>query len=86
MPKTSKTIDLIVRRGALRRFHKLSKKTADLPVNVMWDRRTGERRSTSNGNEQDRRRTERRQMPPFTWDLSDFVIATPAPRTKKKSR
>ena len=86
MAKSGKTIDLIVRRGALRRFHKLSEKTADLPVNVMWDRRTGERRSDGDSSEAGRRKKERRQEPPFTWNLSDFVVAAPAPRKKRKTR
>ena len=38
MAKRDKPIELIVRRGAIRRFHKLKEKTADLPVEVMWDR------------------------------------------------
>ena len=84
MTKPGKTIDLIVRRGALRRFHKLTEKTADLPVNVLWDRRTGERRSAIDANGENRRKQDRRQKPPFTWDLSDFVVAVPAPRKKRK--
>ena len=83
-PKT-KPVDLIVRRGALRRFHALTEKTAHLPVNVTWDRRTEDRRTESATTDTNRRRKERRQKPPFTWDLSDFVVATPqAPKRRKR--
>jgi hypothetical protein len=86
MAKPPKPIELIVRRGALRRFHKLTQKTADLPVTVSWDRRTGERRSAANASERNRRQIERRQKPPFTWELSDFVVASAPPRKKRKQR
>ena len=83
MGKTSK-VDLIVRRGALRRFHKLSQKTADLPVTVLWDRRTSERRSAAGASTTERRRTERRQKPPYTWEVSDFVVAARVRPKKRK--
>ena len=35
MPPPKKPLQLIVRRGALRRFHKLKEQTASLPVSVM---------------------------------------------------
>jgi hypothetical protein len=79
-----KPIDVIVRRGALRRFHKLKQKTAELPVIVSWDRRKNDRRSAAEAPSGSRRRKERRQKPPFTWELSDFVIAIKAPRRTKK--
>ena len=83
MGKTSK-VDLIVRRGALRRFHKLSQKTADLPVTVMWDRRTSDRRSASGASRTERRTKERRQKPPFTWEVSDFLVAARVRPKKRK--
>ena len=83
MGKTSK-VDLIVRRGALRRFHKLSQKTADLPVTVMWDRRTSDRRSASDASGTERRTQERRQKPPFTWEVSDFLVAARVRPKKRK--
>jgi hypothetical protein len=67
-------INLVVRRGALRRFHYLKQNTASLPVTVSWDRRQDERRTTSSEANPDRRKTERRQDPPFTWELADFVV------------
>lgn len=94
-PASSDPIELVVRRGALRRFAQLKKKTADLPVNVSWDRRTAERRASSaKETDADRRATERRQKPPFTWEMADFVVVVPSPRrparqktrTKKKKK
>jgi hypothetical protein len=70
-------VALIVRRGALRRFDTLKKKTADLPVTVSWDRRQHERRISPAEVERDHRRTERRAQPSFTWDLADFVVVEP---------
>ena len=69
-------MELIVRRGALRRFDKLRSQTAGLSVVVSWDRRLEERRSETAARVRDRRSTERRQKPPFTWELADFVVKT----------
>jgi hypothetical protein len=76
---------LIVRRGAMQRFQKLKKKTADLPVEVTWDRRKEDRRSASEGGaKEERRKGDRRQKPPFTWELSDFIVVEKTePRRKK---
>lgn len=84
MATRGKPIELIVRRGAIRRFHKLKQKTADLPVEVMWDRRQQDRRATSGKVDGDRRNGDRRRTPPFTWDVSDFVIVTKPPVRKKR--
>lgn len=86
MAKSTKPVGLIVRRGALRRFHKLTQKTADMPITVMWDRRTAERRSATDSTGENRRKKDRRQKPPFTWDVSDFVVAVPAQRKKAKRK
>ena len=66
-------VRMFVRIGALKRFHFLKKKTADLPVSVEWDRRRDDRRSegTSEGTA---RGVERRGTPPFTWETADFVV------------
>ena len=69
-----KPIRMVVRRGALRRFEALKTQTADLPVVVTWDRRQRDRRAASGDIARDRRRTDRRQQPSFTWDLADFVV------------
>jgi hypothetical protein len=73
----AKPIRMVVRRGALRRFNALKKQTAELPVVVSWDRRQSDRRAVSGDIARDRRRTERRQAPSFTWDLADFVVVEP---------
>lgn len=84
MATRSKPVELIVRRGAIRRFHKLKQKTAELPVEVLWDRRESDRRTSAGKIPGDRRAVDRRQKPPFTWEASDFVIATKPPPRKKK--
>ena len=84
--KRDKPIELIVRRGAIRRFHKLKQKTADLPVEVLWDRRQDDRRAASGKMDVDRRNGDRRGPPPFTWDVSDFVVAAKPPRRKRPAK
>ena len=71
-----KPIGIVVRRGALRRFDALTRKTAELPVVVSWDRRTQNRRSSSEPAPApvERRSDDRRKAPPFTWDAADFVV------------
>ena len=66
-------VRMFVRIGALKRFHFLKKKTADLPVSVEWDRRRGERRTDAE-DEGTRSGAERRGTPPFTWQTADFVV------------
>jgi hypothetical protein len=79
------SVHLIVRRGARERFLKLKKKTAGLPVEVTWDRRQGERRKEAEQSGTERRKgTDRRQKPPFTWELSDFVVVEKPLRRRKK--
>lgn len=79
-PATANDIDdsgktvIRVKRGALRRFDQLKTKSEGLPVDVKWDRRTSERRAESSAEGPDRRRKERRQPPPFTWDAAEFVV------------
>ena len=66
-------VRMFVRIGALKRFHFLKQKTADLPVSVEWDRRRGDRREDSNDSAIPRNE-ERRGAPPFTWETADFVV------------
>jgi hypothetical protein len=81
------SVELVVRRGAIRRFHKLKQKAATLPVKVTWDRRNGDRRTASDeATPADRRRTDRRKKPPFTWDVSDFVVVARLTPPKKKKK
>ena len=71
---------LIVRRGADRRHAALTKKTADLAVDVLWDRREADRRAAADSIEEERRTGDRRKKPPFTWEVADFaVVVDPDP-------
>ena len=75
---------LIVRRGALRRFDRLKQATETLPVDVMWDRREGQRRKSAAANTSEKRHAERRQAPRFTWDAADFAVVETPPESRKK--
>src|SRR5262245_17649068 len=68
------TVELIVRRGVLRRFEQLKRATAALPVKLSWDRRLGERRTSAGDASRERRPSDRRKKPPFTWGTADFVV------------
>ncbi|MGH9241454.1 MAG: hypothetical protein ACRD3G_25685 [Vicinamibacterales bacterium] len=72
-------VRMFVRIGALKRFHFLKKKTADLPVSVEWDRRRTDRRSGEEAEAPNPSGAERRGTPPFTWDTADFVVVEDAP-------
>jgi hypothetical protein len=81
----SKPITLIVRRGALRRFDRLKRDTADMEVDVIWDRR-GTGRKTVDPKPPAARPSDRRKRPPFTWEVADFVVTTkPAARRKRSA-
>jgi hypothetical protein len=88
--KPPTTLQIFVRRGALRRFAALKGKSADLPVVVLWDQRTGERRTMPTAVEGSRRKGERRKEEPFTWTAADFVLVekpvTPPPAPPKRPR
>jgi hypothetical protein len=71
---TKKSVGIIVRRGQLRRFDALARKTAGLPVVVSWDRRTQNRRASDESAPVERRSGDRRKTPPFTWETADFVV------------
>ena len=78
-------IRMFVRRGALKRFDDLKKKTAHLDVEVMWDRREDEdRRQEPCLSDSERRARDRRGSPPFTWEMADFVVVTPKTADRKK--
>ena len=85
-PQAEPIAEIIVRRGALRRFDALKRKTADLPVVITWDRRLEERREPSTPVDGDRRKTDRRAKPPFTWELSDFVVVAPRGESPQKPK
>jgi len=67
-------VELIVKRGSHGRYQKLKDKAADLPVMVSWDRRKSDRRAAAGDGEPNRRRADRRRNPPFTWEVSDFLV------------
>ena len=85
--KQSSFVRMFVRIGALKRFHFLKQKTAELPVSVEWDRRRSDRRSGEDAASANVRKVERRATPPFTWETADFVVveepAVPVGATKK---
>jgi hypothetical protein len=72
-----KPVNIIVRRGALRRFDKLKTEAEGLPVKITWDRRLGDRRKSSGAVPNERRGPDRRKQPSFTWELADFVVVEP---------
>jgi hypothetical protein len=79
---TKKPLGIVVRRGALRRFDALMRKTAELPVEITWDRRLEERRGSDETAGVERRSGDRRKRPPFTWEAADFVVVD---ETQKQS-
>jgi len=81
---TKKGVEIVVKRGATRRFHTLKRDTAEMPVTIRWDRRTSERRNVAAAAKSaaERRGAERRESPSFTWDLADFVVVAPPTRQK----
>jgi hypothetical protein len=66
---------MVVQRGDLDRFRFLSATFRDRPVEVMWDRRVGERRRSTNGPSVDRRAGDRRNTPPASWNNLGFLVA-----------
>lgn len=77
---TKKPIGIVVRRGALRRFDALMRKTAELPVEITWDRRLEERRASDEAAGNERRSGDRRRRAPFTWEAADFVVIDETPQ------
>lgn len=77
--KQNSFVRLFVRIGALKRFHLLKQKTAELPVSVEWDRRREDRRSAAANLPENLRKGDRRGQPPFTWDTADFVVVEEPP-------
>jgi hypothetical protein len=76
-PKSKPIAEIIVRRGALRRFDRMARDATNLPVEVSWDRRVSDADVPP--------RAERRGPPPFTWDKADFVVVEKPPRRRRKS-
>jgi hypothetical protein len=83
--KAKKPVGMIVRRGALRRFDALTRKTANLPVVVSWDRRVSNGRDAQELHTGNGEKRERRRKPPFTWEAADFVVVDAAPEQAEES-
>ena len=79
---TKKPIGIVVRRGALKRFDTLMRKTAELPVEITWDRRLEDRRASTASAGVERRAGDRRRQAPFTWEAADFVVVEESPDQK----
>ena len=73
-PTGKPRVCIYVKRGALRRFDRLKRQEAGLPVKVEWDRRVTERRGSSHTVIGDARTGDRRQPPRFTWEVAQFVV------------
>ena len=67
---------IVVRTGAMDRFSALRADFAPEGVDVIWDRRCGERRrSAAEGSPAaERRRQDRRGPIPASWTLLDFIV------------
>jgi len=81
-PKASSppVVGIVVRREARGRFDALTRKSAGLPAVVSWDRRRTDRRASTRPPQIVQRKTERRQKPPFTWEVADFLVWDGAPQ------
>jgi len=68
---------VIVRRGHFATFELLTRTFADdWSVQIIWDRRIGERRRTDDSRgDGERRRTDRRRVPPTQWGQLNYMIA-----------
>jgi hypothetical protein len=68
------TLRIFVKRGAIWRFHRLSRDAQELPVSVEWDRRGEDRRAARTPVADEQRKTDRRGAAPATWDTAEFVV------------
>ena len=68
---------VIVRRGHFATFELLNRTFADdLSVQIIWDRRIGERRHAETRlGAAERRRSDRRRMPPVEWGQINYMVA-----------
>jgi len=65
---------IFVKRGAIWRFHRLSRDARELPVSVEWDRRSHDRRGAITPVPDEHRKEDRRGAPASTWDTAEFVV------------
>ena len=72
---------IVVRAGAVDRFAALRAAFAPEGVEVVWDRRLGERRRSAGDSTRDaeRRRGDRRGAEPASWALLDFLVVPAHP-------
>ena len=68
---------VIVRRGHFATFELLTRTfSGDPSVQIIWDRRMGERRRSTEGpGSRERRSAERRRVPPSQWGQLNYMIA-----------
>ena len=67
---------VIVRRGHFATYELLTRTFAnDGSVQIIWDRRIGERRRASDRQDGERRRADRRREPPTQWGQLNYMIA-----------
>ncbi len=67
---------VIVRRGHFATFELLTRTFANDPsMQIIWDRRIGERRQSA-GDVAPRNRRDRRRVPPLQWGQMNYMIAT----------
>lgn len=71
---------VIVRRGHFATYELLTRTFAgDATVQVIWDRRVGERRQAPrDSHNDDRRRSDRRRVARTLWGPLDYIVATDA--------
>jgi hypothetical protein len=75
---------VVVRRGHFATFELLIRTFSDDPgVQIIWDRRMGERRQSIDGRgPADRRRgSDRRRVPPSQWAQMHYMFASEGPPT-----
>lgn len=71
---------VIVRRGHFATFELLTRTFGDDPsVQIIWDRRMGERRQSQRGvDDGERRRSDRRREAPTQWGQLNYLVAAAA--------
>jgi hypothetical protein len=72
---------VVVRRGHFATFELLTRTFAGDPsVQIIWDRRMGERRQVSRSlGTDERRRHERRSRPHTRWEQLNYIMASVSP-------
>jgi hypothetical protein len=84
-PTATEPIRLIVRRGATKRAQALAAKAAGLNVEIAMDRRVEDRRRSTEATAVERRSGDRRNKPPYTWDVADFAVVVPKRANKRRN-